>query len=345
MTPLRAGAKVSWLLLIALGCAEAVCFLPQNSYQRWQLLDGTIHARARWIYERTHFDPTPIDVVLVGPSRTSQGVSAPRLEADLASLGVHAHVANFSLPETGRNINYAAIREMYSVKRPQLIVMGVLEKPSRFGHAAFKYLAPASEIVLPGYFSDLNYFSDLVYLPYRQMELFLADVDPPLMGLSKQFDPRSYRGTDLDTTGDIVLPGGAIKNGHDPASAAELARGVRKYLRGDHPPFLPRSLADLEFGDERHYVRAIAALAQAHGARVAFLALPYYGGPPSLQEASLYRRYGPIWNAGFVADHADWYADYAHLTRAGADHVTDWLAPKIAAALGTQAAQRSGNRS
>src|ERR1700750_2377233 len=61
--PLRSFVAV---LAIAVAVASAVCSLPENAYQRWQLLDGTIHGRSRWIYERIHFDPRPIDVAIVG---------------------------------------------------------------------------------------------------------------------------------------------------------------------------------------------------------------------------------------------------------------------------------------
>ena len=269
-------------------------------------------------------------MVFIGPSRTEAGVNAPVLAANLAARALPANVVNFSLPESGRNMNYAVIAQMYQTKHPKLIVLGVTEKPSRFGHSAFKYVAPRDLIVDPGYLADFKYFADLLYLPYRQLKLFVADIDPTMIGLSKTFDAAAYLGQSVDTTGDIHLPDGTIKNGHDPASAAELRRGVRKLEAGMHPPILPPRFADLEFGDERHYVREIAAMARAHGTKVAFVALPYYGGPAAVQEARFYRQFGPIWNLGFLSSHAELFADYGHMTSAGARRVTDWLAPKVA---------------
>jgi hypothetical protein len=321
------------VLGIAVAIAVGVCFLPSQPYQRWQLLDGTIHANARWIYERCHFDPTPIDVAFIGPSRTAQGVSAPRLAADLAARGASLHVVNFSLPEAGRNINYVVAHELLTTKHPRLIVLGVTEKPSRFGHPAFKFVAPSSLVADPGYFGDLNYLSDLSYLPYRHIELFLADVLPGALGLSKAFSAAGYRGQAVDDTGDLHLPGGEVRNGDQPASAAELARGVRKLEHGNHPPLLPARYADIEFGDERHYVTAIVQEARARGTRIAFLFLPYYTGPDTLQEQAFYQRYGPVVDAGYLARHAEWYRDYGHLTHTGAAHLTDWLVEPILSIL------------
>ena len=124
MVPLRAFRKTLFVLAVAFACAVGAGFLPDDPYQRWQLLDGTIHDNARWIYERSHFDPTPIDVAFIGPSRTGAGVIAPRLMSDLKARGVTANVVNFSLPETGRNMNWAAAEQMFAVKKPSWRFLG-----------------------------------------------------------------------------------------------------------------------------------------------------------------------------------------------------------------------------
>ncbi len=333
MVRLQAFRKTMAILAVALGYAVIACLLPENTYQRWQLLDGTIYTNSRWIYERCRFDPTPIDVVFLGPSRTMAGVNAPLLGRALAAQGLPSHVVNFSLPETGRNINFAIAEELFAYKRPKLVILGVTEKPSRFGHSTFKYLADRADIVKPEYLVNMNYFSDLIYLPFRTLQLFAADIMPGGMGLAKEFDAGRFRGDLVDTTGTVVLPGGKIKNNDAPASVSELARGIRKLELTMHPPILPAVFADLEFGDERHYVGRITDLAEKRGARVAFLFLPYYGGPGSLQEQRFYDRFGPTLNAAFLAPHAEWFSDYGHLTRQGARVLTDWLVAPVTSLL------------
>jgi hypothetical protein len=327
------------ILGIALGVAIAVCFLPENHYQQWQLLDGTIHGRSRWIYERVHYDPRPIDVAIVGPSRTARGVDAYRLQAALARLGTSARVVNFALPEGGRNTNDVITEEMLSAKTPKLLIIGVIEKPSRFGHPAYKYLAPRKLLVEPGYAGNVKYLQDLIYLPYRQMRLFAAEVAPGAAGLTKTFNPHAY---DPDPAGPVEfrLKTGAVRAADEAAPPEELAAGVHELEAGTRPPILPRQWADLEFGDDRHYVRRMVAAAQKKGVKVAFLFLPYYTGPTTIQEEPLYRQYGPVWNAGFLAPHAELYSDYAHLTTGGADTLTDWLAPRVAQALSKPEASR-----
>ncbi len=331
MVPLRARRKTLLILAIAFLAAVAASMLPDDPYQRWQLLDGTIQKNARWIYERTTFDPTPIDVVILGPSRSAADVDSRELEAALTEMGTPAHVVNFSLPEAGRDINYVVARELFRTKSPKVLVLGVTEKPSRFGHPAFKYVASSALVADPGYFINLNYLSNLIYLPYRQMELFLADLWPSLMGLTKTFNPATYRGSNIDTTGAQFFP---TRSGSVPASQAELMRGVRKLEKGMRPPILPASLRDVEFGDERHYIREIAELARAKGTRLVFLNLPFYSDADTIQEEAFYRQFGDVIDAAFLASHPEWYADYGHLTAHGASVLTRWLVPYISKELG-----------
>lgn len=325
------------ILGVAVALAVGLSALPEREYQRWQLLDGTIHARSKWIYERINFDPAPIDVVFVGPSRVGAGIDAPRIGAALSQRGLPSNVVNFSLPEAGRNINYTIIDELLTKKQPKLIVIGVVEKPSRFGHTAFKFLAPRGQIVSPGYPADINYLSDLVYIPFRQAKLFAANLAPGVLGPPAEFQPETYRGLSVDTTGDVNLPDGRIRNATIPGALEDLERGALELEARSRPPILPAKYADWEFGDERHYIREIGRLAKARGVKIAFVFLPYYSGPSAIQEEALYRQYGPIWRGDFTAVQPELYADYAHLTSTGADKMSDFLVDPIAQQIQSKA--------
>ncbi len=324
------GPALAAIVGVAVLVAAVCCLLPDDPYLRFASLDHTIQNRLRWIYERIHFDPTPIDVAIIGPSRSGAGVSSPRLAADLAASGHPLHTVNFSLPENGRDLNWVILQELLATKHPRLIVIGVIEKPGRFGHPAYKYVAPAADIVDPAYFGNLNYLSNLIYLPYRQLRFAAARVAPGLFDLPIRFDPARYAGSDDDTTVDFTAGDGTrVERGAVVARDALLA-GRARYERGVRPPVLGPRGADIEFGDDRTYVARMAALAHAHEVRVAFLFLPYYGGPADIQERAFYARFGPVLDAHFVAGHDAWFSDVAHLNHAGAIALTDWLAPRIA---------------
>lgn len=324
---------VGIILLTTVLAAVAAGFLPDRPYQRFEQLDGTEQSAARWIYERVHDDPTPIDIAFFGSSRVAASVDAPMLQAGLANLGVSAHVVNFATPEEGRNLNFVYASELFSAKRPKLIVLGVIEKPGRFGHPAYKYVAPASMLVDPAYVGNLTYLRDLMYLPFRQMRLFAARLLPGLSGLRDQFDPAQYAGSNPSFTSILHLPNGKVldRTRVVPEAVLEDAHNLRAVA--DHPPILPQSLADVEFGGDRQYVRSIVHLAEAHGARVAFLFLPYYKGPDVPQEQALYASLGPVWNASFLATHPEWYSDLVHANRNGTTALTEWITPKIKALL------------
>ena len=66
---------------------------------------------------------------------------------------------------------------------------------------------------------------------------------------------------------------------------------------------------------------------------MAFLFLPYYTGPSQLQEQAFYEQFGPVWNAGYLANHAEFYAGSGHLTKSAAMQLTDWLAGPVSSAL------------
>jgi len=231
------------------------------------------------------------------------------------------------------------VEEMLKEKTPKLLIVGVIEKPSRFGHPAYKYIAPRSLLVDPGYLTNANYLKGLVYLPFRNMRLFVANVVPGAFGLHRDFDAANYQ---PDPHEDVLfkLKSGIVRPSSEAAPLDELTVGAAELKARTRPPILPASMADLEFGDDRHYIRRICAAAARKGVKVVFLFLPAYTGATMIQEEPLYRKCGPVWDAGFLAPRADLYSDYAHLTTRGGDVLIDWMAPKVAQDLGGGEAQR-----
>ena len=331
MRRIRWGTRLAGIVGVAVIVAAAACLLPDDASMRFATLDHTIQNRVRWIHERIAFDSAPIDVAIIGPSRSGAAVSAPRLETDLAALGHPLRAVNFSLPENGRDLNWVILDALLAVKHPRLIVIGVIEKPSRFGHPAYKYVAPAAKIVDPAYFGNLNYLTNLIYLPYRQIRLAVARAVPGHLDLPTSFDAERYRRVDPDTTTSFQAADGHIVRRDLRVAQADLAAQVAQFERSVRPPVLGPRWADVEFGDDRTYVARMARLARNHRVRVAFLFMPYYTGPSAVQERAYYARFGPMLDASFVSRQDEWYSDVAHLNHAGALALTDWLAPQVAA--------------
>ena len=308
-----------------------VCLLPTDPYQRWQLVDGTLFEPLRWSFERIHFDHRPVDIAIVGDLKTLLGLSAERVEERLSALGESAHVANFSVPAAGRNIQWAVLNELYKAKSAKVIVVGVDDVPYHWGHPAFKYVAPAVAIAVPAAPLLHNYFYDLAYLPGRQLRLFLARLLPGLFGLRLQFDPKIYTHTRSDfTSGSWVAEGKTVD------MEAEVPE--RTLLRERLPP--PRTtLADqilfrcCNDGDDHVYIRAIAKIARARGAQLIFVHVPIFNGSERVADRDFLSRYGLVLDRceiGEFIHNPTLFQSPGHLNHTGSMKFSDCIALAVA---------------
>ncbi|QIE56806.1 hypothetical protein G5B40_16000 [Pikeienuella piscinae] len=328
----RAARLLLWMVAGLVAAAAAAIALPHDPYLRYQQLSDTIHHRVQWSYERIHFDPTPIDVAVIGNSRLGAGVNAPALGRELSKrLGRTIHVVNLSTPQEGRNMHWVMARELLET-RPEtsLVVMSLTETGPRRTHPAFRNLATASDVLTTPALINFDWLNDVAYLPYRQISLAIQSLAPGLFGLKTAFDPSTYSGPDLDTTGTITLPGGQVLEREVAPPEPELRAAAKKRIAGASPQMLPDWAADYEFVVERAYTRRIARLAAATDTALAFLYLPIYTDHGGVDELGFYEAKGEIYLANQLIDAAALYHDYGHLNRAGADELTRWLAARIA---------------
>lgn len=324
--PLPLGRFALVTLATALAFALAAAALPHNPYIRYQSVSGTIFERARWFYERIHFDDTPIDVVFIGSSRTARGVITPDLEGRLAEAGIEAHLVNFSLPASGFDIRYVLAREALETREVKLLVISLVEQFPREGHQAFGDLATTGEVLTSPWLVNRNLPVNVLRLPARQIGLAAASWAPDAFGYDRAVDPSTYPGASVDHR---AFNPGQAEGPKTPADIAALDRESR-FRRGDLTrPLLPGALADIEFGVPRGYIRRIAALAEEQGAQLAFLYLPFYGGFEEPLEKAWLEQYGPVLEARFLKDDPMNYNDVAHVSQKGADLITDWLAAKL----------------
>ena len=335
MQIVKSGQAVAVILAIAAGVALGATLLPSDGYHRFQLAKGTEFENLRWIYERTHFDPKPVDVVILGSSRSQLGLSAPRLQSDLAQRNIAANVENFAVVANGRNLQWAVFRELLSVKSPKLIVLEANEQPFPYGHPAFKFVASDDDLWSQAGRGLHDAVAALVFLPYRNLRLLAASVFPETLGLTVSFDPASYAGASVDTTRSHRLATGQFIDMNREVPPATLAAGVRDYQLRNAPP-RPLPFADRVYGDDTVFTRAIAAAAAARGVKIAFIYLPYYTGPASVAKRGFYASFGPMIDGSFIRTQDKLYENWSHLNHAGAKVMTDTLAAAIAPLLAGQ---------
>jgi hypothetical protein len=311
-------------LAVALILNAAVLLLPENDYQRWQLQDPD--GSLRWIYERIHFDPKPIDIAIVGSSRAQLGFSAAAIEQDLAQRGKHANVVNFALPGAGRDIQWAILDELFKVKSPKVVVLGVDDQPYPFGHFFFKYVARAESIVFPPSPFLHNYLYNLAYLPIRKLKLFGANLFPDLFGLSKQLDPEHYAQNRTDYSTSFMAEGKLVDMEHPVPRATLLAEPREAVPR----TLVARALTRLNGGEDHLFTQEIAREAKAHGAQLVFVHLPMFEGPKTVSDEDFLKQFGPVLNYGDLAPRDELFENWSHLNQAGAMNASARLADAIA---------------
>ena len=318
-------------LAAALLLSTLACLLPDNPYQRFQLVDGTLFEPLRRGYERIHFDPAPIDVAIIGPSKTLLGLSAPGIEHTLNQAGQTAHVANFSVPASGRNVEWLMLHEAYKTKSPRVIVVGVYDSPSFYGHPSFRFVAPARDLAIQPAPLLHNYFKDLAYLPARQVLLTFARVAPGLTGLRDHFDPATYANTRADfTTGSFVMEGKTI-NMALTVPAAVLAGQTVVEQKATLLERLTRRFVNR--GDEAVYMDQIVREADAHHSRILFVFMPVYNRKGELADRAWLMAHGTLLDNADISDHAEYFENWEHLNHTGATILSDRVAKALAKLL------------
>lgn len=321
---LRLFGVIAAALAVAAMLSAAASLLPENDYQKWQLADPG--GRLRWMYERIHFDPKPIDVVIVGPSRAQLGLSSAAIEQDLAARGKPANVVNFALPGAGRDIQWAILDEVFKAKSPKVVVLGVEEEPYPFGHFFFKSVAPAEAIVFPPTPFLHNYLYNLAYLPIRTVTLFGANLFPGLFGLTKEFDPEHYAQNRTDYSTSFMAEGKLVDMEHTVPRATLLAEPREPVPRTR----VARLFTWLNGGEDHLYTQKIAREAKAHGAQLVFVHLPMFDGPQTISDTDFLKQFGPVLNYGDLAPHDELFENWSHLNHAGAMNASARLADAIA---------------
>lgn len=334
LTNRRPLASCRYLGFVALTLAvlsALVLMLPHDGYIRYQSLKGTMFARSSWIYERIHFDPTPIDVAFIGSSRSGAGVNPVLIEESLAVRGRPLRVVNFSLPAQGMDVRLAEAAELLnSDKKVRLLVIDVPEALPRDGHQAFADLSTVGQALTAPWLVNRNLPENIARLPLRQIRLALASWFPAAFGYRATFDPEQYLGStvapgqfqDWQAT-QVTIPLDS------PEHKATLEKEVVQRRRSIRPPVLPDSLGGIEFGVSRSYLEQITALASARGTKVVFLFLPFYDGYDGPVDQAWIERLAPMWNAQFMKDDPRNYRDAAHGSARLEPLLADFLAAHI----------------
>lgn len=313
-------AKFTWLVLsTTLALLVVICALPDNRYVRFTSLTQPEVVKAGWIYERIHFDSTPIDVVFIGTSRTVAGIDSGIVEQTCRDAGgKYCSSVNFGMLHLGRNMDWLLTREVLESRQPRLLVVEVQETEYRALHPAFPYLADEWDIVSAPVVINPSFFTDLGRLPARQVSLFAESVAP------RQFDPAHYRGPHWDdaTGKDRAGVVSAEKLESEQAESASAAAAKHR---------LPGSLQEFEYRANVIYLEKLLDLARKKNIEIIFLYLPMYHDAAAPLFTNIYEKYGSTWRMPReIRNRHELWKDINHLNSAGAAALSRFLGTKVA---------------
>jgi hypothetical protein len=318
----RASAAASIVLV-------GMLFLPHDRYIRWQDMRVEAYARLGWIYERIHFDQTPIDIAFIGTSRTMNGIDADAVSNVIARTLTNTgsnriiHATNFGIPEYGRNLHWLIVRELLENRQVGMIVLEIFENETRKAHPLFIYPAEVSDVLEAPLLVNLNYLHDVVRLPYRQLSLLVKSLWPEQFGLKSHFDPIHYDGSTVDNTRVVQVHGTPLTPlRNQRIDPAKLEAWKRSRAEGKHLHMLGRQLDWLEYRYPRYYLNKILDLAQQKRVPVRFLYLPAYGQPDLPYDMTLYEGRGEIITVNDILTRQENWEDVDHLNFYGAAEVS-----------------------
>jgi hypothetical protein len=321
IAPARSARQILWML-VGFGLSlAAVISLPQNPYILWQQSTNSILFHAKWIYERIHFDRTSIDVAVVGTSRLEAGISPQVLSNALSTrLGRQVNVANLSLVESGRDLHLSIIEELLTSHPEVKLIALSLDGDTAASHPLFKFVATKREILDSPVFINSFYFTNVLYIIYRNAGNFVQNLFPGVFQVHDTFVPKDYLGAELDRTEGYRTPDGQWVNGNQSANESALRTYSVGVVNAHQSAIRFKGIfsADALLSVERNSMRKIGRLCQSKGVRIVFVRLPMYGAEERPADMPFYRRLGPIIEPTSIGTQARYYANGGHLNRSGA---------------------------
>jgi hypothetical protein len=312
-----------------------VSLLPHDPYIRFQQLsrESVPYLRIKWIYERIHFDRTPIDIAFIGTSHTQSGVNSQLVEKSLAAFGDKRHVVNLAVPHLGRDMHYLVARELLENRNVQTLVVEVQYMEARAPHPGFQRLATVGDILTQPLFVNVGVVDNLARLPMRQLELFAKTMRPGWFGLQAEFANDAYEGPHYD---DTYLSHGTDKprtsvnqRAHfkeelgwiqqDIVQKQALARRTDFAILSENPLYRVNNI----------YLQMLLEMAERRSVKLVFMYLPHLDAPIAPERSAWFARRGEVLVPGDVIGNAGFWQNADHLNFYGANALSAWLATEL----------------
>lgn len=326
-------------LLIAAAVAAmllaGIILLPHDPYIRFQKMSSASvqYLRAKWIFERIHFDPTPIDIAFIGTSHTQSSIDSELVEQSLRERGRDWRVVNFAIPHLGRDLHYLIARELLENRRIKNLVVELQEGEARAPHPAFGLLAEVPDLFVSPLLINTDYFPNLARLPERQEALFLRTAFPELFGMQRDFQPDAYEGPHWNDTlqahGTPQIRTNIYPASHFDQPVAHLTEVFESKQKSGRKVTIPLLRHRLFYRYNLRYLEDLLNLAERKGVNIVFLYLPFLRGPAAPVDFELLKDYGPLLTPRDILDDVSSWQNEGHFNVFGARRLSRWVGEEL----------------
>ncbi|HAD96717.1 MAG TPA: hypothetical protein DCG19_04880 [Cryomorphaceae bacterium] len=284
-------------------------FFPVSEKAIFAGIENDCAGRGKWVYQRLYHSKTPVDMAMLGSSKTIHSVNSERLEPYLSGW----HVANFGYCRYGRNLQLSLLKRILSEKKPKVVIMEVRAEENPYSHPVYPYIATNGELLTNYPLFNKDWLSDeFTAAQYRLQLIQELLLQPDSSTTFSDSDKQEHSFQPL----------------MEKASRDDLRNMKEKRQKGDQRSSWKKKL-DNTF--PWHYLQQMAKLCEEEGVTLFFLYLPNYG-VPLRQPVNIerYREYGPVLlPPQAILDEPENWADPNHLNYKGAELLTDWLGEEL----------------
>lgn len=289
---------------------------PEKKFA-YTFVKGECDNKATWIYQRVFENQERIDIAFTGASQTSCAIMDELVEKQLDStLNSDLKVASLGYCRRGRDIQFAMLKDLFSQKRPKILVIEITENEPSKSHPVFPYLAESKDVL-----------GSLVFFNQR----FLSNIYKALVVRFEYCKQLAF--------GNKTKKPGANSNfGYIPSNQIvtieELSRNQETWNKKRTNP-KSALVSKIENKYPLHYLEKMVKLAKSNHCDLVFLYLPEFGS--HLKKPENIKFYSDIAPVIFLPDSiiqnkTNW-KDPMHFNDAGAKQASDFIAGELASQM------------
>jgi hypothetical protein len=289
-------------------------FVQPDKKFTYTFVNGECDNKAEWIYQRNFENQERIDIAFTGASQTSCAIMDELVEKQLDSaLNSELKVASLGYCRRGRDIQFAMLKDLFTHKKPKLLVIEITENEPAKSHPVFPYLAESKDVLGSLVFFNQRFLSNIykalvVRFEYCKSHFFGIQAEKP--GANSNFG---------------YISSSQIVNIDDLNSNQQT---WKKKLANPKPALITK----IENKYPVHYLKKIVKLANTNHCEVVFLYLPEFGsGLKEPEDIAIYRNIAPIifLPDSIVLNKTHW-KDPMHFNDTGAKQASDFISGELA---------------